>query len=505
MPSNELTFIIISAILLIAVIILILLLIKLKNRLAETETNLNALQNVYDDTKNKLTNVEKSQQELAQNNLLLEQQLTAVSNRYNEYSAKFQDIISVDTERSRILLEIGQLHEKHERFIKQYNDDYDKKKVEAYQIEQQIEQLQKEFALLDEAANLQSFAFYTPRYGFESSSRYQIELDRIRRTQKQMISGKTAAICSAEWTVNGSRAEGRKQSNQILKLVLRAFNGESDAAIAKVKYSNVSVMQSRILKAFDMLNSLISVQQAEITRPYLNSKLEELYLVFEYQEKLQQEKEEQRRIKEQMREEEIARREIEKALQETEREETHYEEALRRAREEVETSVGEKQAKFLAQIEALQQKLAEVQANKERAISRAQLTRSGHVYVISNIGSFGENVYKIGMTRRLEPMDRVNELGDASVPFKFDVHAIIYCEDAPTLENQLHHKFESRRMNLVNSRREFFRVSLDEITQAVKECHGEIEFTLLAEAKEYRQTLAYLTEKQQQNLLPEIK
>jgi predicted nuclease with TOPRIM domain len=498
MSSNELIFILIAVILLIAVGILIFLLIGARTQAKADEANREALKSLNDDLKNKLKTVEKSQQELTKANFFLEQQLTAVNNRYNEYSAKFQGVISVDEERSRILEEIGQLHEKHAEFIQQYNDDYDKKKVEAYQIEQQITQLQKEFALLDEAANLQSFAFYTPRYGFDSSSRYQIELDRIRRTQKEMISNKTAAICSAEWTINGSRAEGRKQSNQILKLVLRAFNGESDAAIAKVRYNNVHVMEARILKAFDMLNSLITVQQAEITRNYLNSKLEELYLVHEYNEKIQEEKEEQRRIKEQMREEEVARREIEKALQETERDESRYAEALRKAREEVEKSVGEKQAKYLAQIETLQQKLAEVQANKERAISRAQMTRSGHVYVISNVGSFGEDVYKIGMTRRLEPMDRVNELGDASVPFKFDVHAIIYCEDAPTLENKLHRKFENRRINLVNSRREFFRVSINEIANAVREFHGEIDFTMLAEAKEYRLTLARLSENQNQ-------
>lgn len=131
---------------------------------------------------------------------------------------------------------------------------------------------------------------------------------------------------------------------------------------------------------------------------------------------------------------------------------------------------------------------------QERAISRAQMTRSGHVYVISNVGSFGEDVYKIGMTRRLDPMDRVRELGDASVPFRFDVHAIIYSEDAPTLENKLHKKFHHRRVNYINHRREFFRVSLDEITKAVHEYHGEIEFTLLAEADEYRKTVAFFKE-----------
>jgi hypothetical protein len=216
--------------------------------------------------------------------------------------------------------------------------------------------------------------------------------------------------------------------------------------------------------------------------------------VHEHQEKLQEEKEEQRRIREQMREEEQAQRELERARTDAEREEKRYTDALRKATEEAERAVGDKQQRLLGQIEELQQRLSEAQANKERAIARAQMTRAGHVYIISNVGSFGEQVYKIGMTRRLDPMDRVRELGDASVPFQFDVHAIIYSDDAPTLENTLHREFHLRRVNRVNLRREFFRASIEEIAEAVHRHHGEIEFTLAAEAREYRKTLALLEE-----------
>jgi multidrug efflux pump subunit AcrA (membrane-fusion protein) len=219
-------------------------------------------------------------------------------------------------------------------------------------------------------------------------------------------------------------------------------------------------------------------------------KLQELYLVHEYQEKVYEEKEEQRRIREQMREEEISRREIERVLQEAERDEARYAEALRRAREDVEKTVGEKQQKLYAQIEELQRKLNEAQANRERAIARAQMTRSGHVYVISNIGSFGDDVFKIGMTRRLDPLDRVRELGDASVPFQFDVHAMIYAEDAPGLETKLHQIFHHRRVNLVNERREFFRVTIEEIAEAVSGHDASIRITRAAEAIEYRKTIA---------------
>jgi hypothetical protein len=142
----------------------------------------------------------------------------------------------------------------------------------------------------------------------------------------------------------------------------------------------------------------------------------------------------------------------------------------------------------MAELEAM---VAEAHAAKERAISRAQQTRSGHVYVISNIGSFGTNVYKIGMTRRLDPMDRIWELSDASVPFDFDVHAIIYTEDAPGLENELHQRFAERRINMVNQKKEFFCVSIDDIAQVVRERCGDIELTLVAEAAEFIQSEAF--------------
>lgn len=364
--------------------------------------------------------------------------------------------------------------------------------VELRTLHASIKQLRKEFEALDEEANLQSFGFYKPRYDFAASNQYQSKLDDIRDLQKRMIKDKSAAVCRIEWTVNGSRVEGRKQINQTLKLILRAFNGESDAAIAKVKYNNVVVMETRICKSLETVNNLAGVQQCQIAPAYLKLKLQELYLVHEYQEKVQAEKEEQRRIREEMREEEIAIRELERAKQEAEREETRYADALRKAREEADRAVGEKQQKLVGKIEELQRRLEEAQSNKERAIARAQMTRSGHVYVISNVGSFGENVYKIGMTRRLDPMDRVRELGDASVPFLFDVHAIIYSEDAPTLETKLHREFQHRRVNMVNERKEFFRVSIDEIAAFVQRNHGDIEITLAAEAADYRKTIAMM-------------
>ena len=432
-----------------------------------------------------------------------------------ELKSRFKGVVDADEERARVLSELEKerasqrtsiAHDRTEA-VNQLEEFAKRTQAEAAlaaNLTARVSALQSEFAALDEEANLQSFGFYKPRYDFADSAHYEAELESIRAQQKQLLKDKTAAVCAVEWTVGESRADGRKFTNQMLKLMLRAFNGECDAAITKVKYNNVHVMEARIRKAFEVINGLAEVQRNTITPRYLELKLEELFLVHEYEEKLQAEKEEQRRIREQMRDEEIAQREIEKAKTLAEKDEERYQQALVKARAEVESAVGAKQQRLAGEIEDLQRKLAEAVTNKARAIARAQMTRSGHVYIISNIGSFGEHVYKIGMTRRLDPYERIRELGDASVPFTFDVHAVIYCDDAPSLENKLHRVFHGRRVNRVNERKEFFAVDIAEIAKAVEENQCGIELTLAAEAREYRKTQAILEEERRRPAAPAI-
>lgn len=435
----------------------------------------------------RLRKLDAQQRDLTKAHMSLQDRFRGVLDAEAE---KQRVIGAMEVDRTRIEADLARARTEQERALQVIQEQQRQGREEVGTLQSGIDRLRAELNALQEEANLQSFGFYKPRYDLASSEAYQAKLDEIRERQKQMLQSKMAAVCTIEWTVNGSRSEGRKQTNQTLKLILRAFNGECDAAIAKVKYNNVGVMQTRIRKAWEAINGLVQVQQCTIAQAYLELKLEELYLVHEYQEKLQAEKEEQRRIREQMREEEIAQRELDKARQEAEREEKRYVDALRKAREEVDLAVGVKQQKLLAQVEELQRRLEEAQTNRERAMARAQMTRSGHVYVISNIGSFGEHVYKIGMTRRFDPMERVRELGDASVPFQFDVHAVIFSEDAPTLENKLHRLFHHRRVNLVNERKEFFHATIDEIADAVHEHDGEIEIVRMAEAEEYRKTVS---------------
>jgi hypothetical protein len=402
-----------------------------------------------------------------------------LSSSFRQYQERFRGVLDADAERNRILKEIEAGEVSLKAAARMQKD-----------LENQIEALRVDLTPLEEEADVRSVGFYKPHYQFEQVESFEAELERIRDLQKGMLKTKTAAVCSIEWSVNGSLVEGRKQIKYTLRLILRAFNGESDAAVAKVRYNNIQTMEARIRKSWEALNEMVDVQKCRIVVEYLDLKLQELHLVYEYEERVQKEKEEQRLIRERMRDEEIAQREIEKARLEAEKEEAQYQEALLRAREEAERAVGEKQEKLLAKVAELERRLTEAQTNKERAVARAQLTRSGHVYVISNIGSFGEEVFKIGMTRRLDPTERIRELGDASVPFEFDTHAIIFSEDAPALEATLHQEFEGRRINLVNERKEFFGVSIQDIAQAVRKCHGEIQVTLAAEARDYRKTVA---------------
>jgi len=352
--------------------------------------------------------------------------------------------------------------------------------------------LRKEVSVFESKLDLIEFGIYEPVYDFEKSEDYRAEQSKIIQIQKEMITADTAAICNTSWKVEGSEAKGRAVVKVYKKLMLRAFNGESDVLISKVKWNNVNQMKERMQKLFDAINKLGEGFQVYINKQYLDLKQKELILEFEYQSKRQQEKEEMRAIQEELREEEKAKREFEQAQREAEKEEATYQKALDKARKEYEASTGEKHDKLQAQIEKLEQELKEAQEKKERALSMAQQTKRGHVYVISNIGSFGENVYKIGMTRRLEPIDRVKELGDASVPFQFDIHAMIYSDEAPTLENELHKAFTNKKVNMLNYRKEFFNVTLDEIENKVKEIGLDAEFSKLPEAMEYRETLAIL-------------
>ncbi|WP_351010737.1 DUF4041 domain-containing protein [Shewanella sp. S1-58-MNA-CIBAN-0166] len=281
-----------------------------------------------------------------------------------------------------------------------------------------------------------------------------------------------------------------------------AFNGKVDSALAKVKHDNFGKIKQEIIDAFALVNyNGAPFRNARINQSFLDARQEELKWAVSTHELRQIELAEQREIKQQIREEEKARKEIEKAIKEAEKEERLIQKALENARAELANANEEQRMEFEAQLAELEGKLKEAEERGQRALSMAQQTRRGHVYVISNVGSFGENVFKIGMTRRLEPLDRVKELGDASVPFSFDVHAMIYSEDAPILEKELHRRFNRESINKVNPRKEFFRTSLAEIKQmVVNQGITDVHWTMKAEAAEYRESLAIEAAQQEENV-----
>jgi Domain of unknown function (DUF4041)/T5orf172 domain len=314
-----------------------------------------------------------------------------------------------------------------------------------------------------------------------------------------MIRTGRAATCGTSWTVGGSQREGERMVKQYQRLILRAFNAESEAAIANVSWNNYRVMRERIESAFGALNKLGTVMQISLNGGYKEARLQELQLVFEAAEKRQQEREQQRRLRAEQQEEERVQRELQREREEAEKDEAKYEKEIARARRDMEKARDAEREAMLARIRQLEGDLAAAHDRKERAIARAQLTKVGHVYVISNLGAFGEGVLKIGLTRRLDPEERVRELGDASVPFPFDIHALIYSENAPELETKLHNHFWDRRVNWANDRKEFFQVSLEEVASAISECGFSADVSVVPEAKEYRQTVAAIDASKQQS------
>lgn len=403
--------------------------------------------------------------------------------RSHDLTRRFSAVLDVEKERDRIAEEKRKLRQEVDQQRTRW-------KAEFGTTVDQLERLTNELDRVQDIVEMQSFGLYEPEFDFDTSDQYKDALKTVRDSQKAMIRDKKAAVCDTEWHVEGSKVKGRQMTNRQLRLQLRAFNGEASAAIAKVRYNNVEAVEERINRAFEAINKLGETQRCRVTSRYLKLKAKELHLAHEYEEKKEAEKEEQREIRQQMREEAKAEKEIEKAKHDAELDEARQQEALERARKEIAEAEGAKHDKLAAKITELERRLAEAHENSERAKSRAQLTKSGHVYIISNIGSFGQDTYKIGMTRRLDPLDRVRELGDASVPFPFDIHAMIFAKDAPALENILHRRFADRRLNLVNLRREFFSVSLQEIANAVHEQDAAIHITIAAEARQFRQSEA---------------
>ncbi len=275
------------------------------------------------------------------------------------------------------------------------------------------------------------------------------------------------------------------------KQILRCFNSEMEMLLHSLTFKNVDSIRNKMHRSYDAINKIFEVNGVQITQDYFSVKLEQLTLMYAYLVKHEEEKEQRKAIREQMVEEEKVRREIEREKQKIEKEEIQFRNEIRKLMGYLQKSNNdvEKQL-YIDKIQELEEKLKALAIDKENVLQREQNTRAGFVYIISNIGSFGENIYKIGMTRRLDPMERITELSSASVPFPFDVHAFIFSDDAPALEALLHNHFQSQKVNKVNPRKEFFEVDLESIKQVVlSEYNSTVQFVDIPDATEYHESM----------------
>lgn len=351
---------------------------------------------------------------------------------------------------------------------------------------QVYQSLLEQIKIYEDDLELIAEGFEPPVFSYSDPESYKEKITEVINKQKELAKAKKVVILGTSWTINGSKQEGKRFMAQASKLAARSFNNEANAIIKNVSWRNFDSSLAKIEKSFDYTNKYNESNHINISREYLNLKILELTLTYEHQLKLQEQKEEIAEAKRAIREEER----LQSDLIKSQKEEDKYAKLLEKARKEAESKAGADLEKLNEQIALLSEQLEEAHKANQRALSMAQQTRSGFVYVISNIGSFGENIYKIGMTRRLEPMDRVKELSGASVPFTFDTHAMIYSTDAPALEAKLHNRFTEKRVNMANFRKEYFKVSLDEIEEEVGSLGVDYEFFRTPEAEEYRKTLA---------------
>lgn len=479
---------------------------ELEKTLSQKEIDITQLRNENNKIKTQLTELEEK--------LSIFNPIKDIETEINSKKAELNKLISDKEENLNQLKsykekDISELNLKIELLEKDYQTD-----LEIYH------KLKEQIKIYQNSLEPVSYGLYEPIFNYETSEEFKEAIKNNNYRQKLLIKENKAITSNEDEIYYQTKykflsSSYKKSINSYKKLISIAFNSECDSLVSKVKWNNVENLKSMITDIYYKINnnsrdfcSFILLQNSivndfkhdkenftdrysdhmiEISKEFLELKYEELALHHEYQLKKLEEKEEERRIRELMREEEKAIRDYEKAQKEAEIEENKVKKAIEIAKKQI--SVDNADYEILNnKIKELEEQLRQVQEIKERALSMAQQTKRGFIYIISNIGSFGENVYKIGMTRRLEPTDRVKELGDASVPFQFDIHAMIYSENAPSLENELHKAFADKKLNMLNYRKEFFKISLEEIESKIKDLNIDVEFIKIPEAMQYRET-----------------
>ncbi|MCC0093238.1 DUF4041 domain-containing protein [Streptomyces flavotricini] len=354
----------------------------------------------------------------------------------------------------------------------------ERQRNEIYQAESRLTELRAQLVTTDETVLLQQAGIYAYRHQLQDAVAYRSRLDSLKTEIQDLARNNQAVLAATDWTVNGSAREGRKMIRDFSKLMLRAYNAEADYAVRAMRPHRLTSLVDRLYKSRETIARLGATMHIRISDAYHDARVRELQLTADFLQKKDEEKEAQREARAREREEAAAQRELDRERDKLHKELNHYEAALERLRVQ-----GNHDA-----VRDMEAKLAEIQQALSDVDARAANVRTGYVYVVSNIGAFGDSIVKIGMTRRLEPLDRVYELSGAAVPFRFDVHALIFSKDAVGLETRLHQEFADRRVNRVNSRKEFFYITPAEVRTALERFAGEhlVEFTETPQALEWR-------------------
>lgn len=316
------------------------------------------------------------------------------------------------------------------------------------------------------------------------SSQINTYIKKLQMKEKELLNLEEVKIFNVS-------TENKRHQNAQAKQIIRLFNAETSQLINKVNSKNIESMQNKIFKSYEGINKIFETDNVRIPETLLDIKLEMLDLMHKYQVKIEDEKIIRREERARLKEIEQAEKEMEKKLKELDKDIRHHNNEIKKLTMYLNnTDLQVEKELYIEKIRELDQSLKNLNSERENVEDRKDNVQSGFVYIISNIGSFGENVYKIGVTRRLEPMDRINELSSASVPFEFDVHALIFSENAFELKNKLHEYFKKYKVNKVNGRKEFFKVNINEIKDKVLSEHNStVQFIDEPKAIQYRETL----------------
>lgn len=333
---------------------------------------------------------------------------------------------------------------------------------------------------LDDQRVLQDVGIYRYHHPLEDAAAYKERLNAINAKVTEFVKAGRAVVAADMFTFDGSLAKGRKMVTDFSKLMLRAYNAEADNCVRSLRSGNVATAQKRLQSAVRGIEKLGVFMEMQINPDYHALRVAELELTADFQMKVQEERERARQEREELREQRRAEQELAAERERLEKEKAHYVSAMASLRASGDNAAADDLAARLVELEDA------IEANDYRTAN----IRAGYVYVISNVGAFGPGIVKIGMTRRLEPHDRIRELGDASVPFRYDTHALFFSKDALSLEAELHKTFADRRVNFVNERREFFFATPAEVRALLLEKVGGglLEFTEDVEALEYLQS-----------------